>query len=297
MRRSSVLSLLVVVALFGLVPQAFAGETLEADSRVQAEIKLRASDGLVARLDSEGGRVGLEIHGHRQYVEYNVRGKVSESGVEARFGKLGEVSVTFTPERTIETTPPPPGCSGDPWITQAGFFSGTIHFRGERGYVAIDAGRAKGTLGVNPDWHCPRRPAGGDRSRPVEEAEGEGDLATLTARAGDPRRIFSALAIRDSEEGNYTAFVAGTFEHREGMQIVRSAAATARTETFGFDHERGTAAVSPPWPFQGGARYRRDPRGPDRWRGSLRVPLLGAGTLALTGADFNASLEREFPSD
>jgi hypothetical protein len=301
MRRSSALFLLAAVFLLGVVPQALAGTTLGADSRVQVEIDLKAGGGFTAKLDSEGDRVGLEVRGHRQSAEYSVRGKVSESGIEARFGKLGEVSAEFTPTRTIETTPPPPGCSGDPWTTQAGFFSGTIRFRGERGYVEIDAGQARGTLGVNPDWHCSRRPARAasraDRSRPVEEAEGEGDLATLVARAADPRRVFGALAVRDSEAGDYTAFIAGTIDRREGMRIVRSAAATARTGTFSFDHGRGTAAVSPPWPFQGSASFRRDPHGPDRWRGSLRVPLLGAGVVALAGPGFRVGLKRDFPSE
>lgn len=301
MRRPPVLFLLATVALLGAASPALAGTTLRADSRVRVEINLEASDGLAAKLDNEADLVRLEVRGHRQYAEYRVHGAVSERGIEARFGKFGEVSVEFEPIRTTESTQPPPGCSGDPWTTQVGFFSGTIQFRGERGYVEIDVGRARGTMGAHPDWQCSRRPARvaarADRHPPEEEAEGEGDLATLVARAGDPRRIFSAFAARDSEQGDFTAFVAGLIERREGMRIVRSAAAVARPTTFSFDHERGTAAVSPPWPFQGSATYRRDPHGPDRWRGSLRVPLLGAGTLALSGADFSAALKRDFPGD
>jgi hypothetical protein len=297
MRRSSVLSLLLLVGLLAAAPAA--AKPPPDPAHPEVEIPLAADHGLSARIENDGHRVHLTVSGHRQYVEYAVDGAVSETAVEARFGKLGEVSVEFTPTRTIDISKVPPQCDGDPWTTKAGFFSGTIRFRGERGYVEIEAARTKGTVRVTPSWRCSRRSARpADRAgRAAEEAEGEGDVATLSAQARDPRRAFSALAVHDSEEGNYTVFVAGAVDRLEGMRIVRAAAATARAATFAFDHERGTAAVSPPWPFEGSASFRRDPHGPDLWRGSLRVPLLGAGVLALTGADFSASLKRDFPSD
>jgi hypothetical protein len=296
MRRSSVLSLLLLVGLLAAAPAAAKPPPDPAHPRV--EIRLAADHGLSARIENQGHRLYLRVFGHRQHVEYAVDGAVSETAVEARFGKLGEVSVEFTPTKTVNTTGPPKRCSGEPWTTKAGFFSGTIRFRGERGYVEIEARRTKGTVEASPNWRCPYGSpfaTAGNAARGLEELEPEGDLATLSARAGDPRRGFAALAVRDPEEGSYTAFAAALFERREGMRIVRGVGATARAGTFRFDHERGTATVSPPWPFQGSASFRRDPDGPDRWRGSLRVSLLGAGTLALTGADFSAGLKRDFP--
>lgn len=300
MRRSSVLSLLPLIGLLAAAPAAAAAAKPPPDpAHPRVEIPLAADHGLSARIVNQGHRLYLRLFGHRQHVEYAVDGAVSETAVEARFGELGEISVEFTPTRTINTTGPPKRCSGKPWTTKSGFFSGTISFRGERGYVEIEAKRTKGTVEVSPNWHCPYgAPSSSPRdaaARGFEELEPEGDLASLSAQAGDPRRGFVALAVRDPEEGNYTAFGAVIVERREGMRIVRGAAATARTGTFRFDHERGTATVSPPWPFQGSASFRRDPRGPDRWRGSLRVPLLGTRVLALTGADFSAGLKRDFP--
>jgi hypothetical protein len=293
MRRSSVLFPLLI-GLLAAAPAAAKPAPDPAHPRVA--IPLAANHGFSARIESQGHRVYLRISGHRQYAEYAVDGMVSETTVEARFGDRGEIAVEFTPTRTLNTTRPPRGCVGDPWTAKAGFFSGTVSFHGERGYVEIEAQRLKGTVEVSPNWRCPGglRPAA---ARSFEELEPEGDIATLTARAGDPRRAFAALAIRDPEEGNYTVFAAAMVEHREGMRIVRNTAAVARTATFSFDHEHGTATVSPPWPFQGSASFRRDPHGPDRWRGSLRAPLLGVGALALTGADFTAGLKRDFPSD
>jgi hypothetical protein len=300
MRRSSVLSLFLAIGLLTAVPAAAKPASDPAHPRVK--IALAADHGLSARIVNNGHRVHLRISGHRQYAEYAVDGAVSATAVEARFGDRGEIAVEFSPTRTLETTKPPRGCVGEPWTTKAGFFSGTIRFRGERGFVKIEARRTKGTVEVTPSWACRRgapfaSASNAAAARGFEELEPEGDVATLAARAGDPRRGFAALAVRDPEEGNYTVFAAAKFEHREGMRIVRNTAAAARTATFRFDHERGTAVVSPPWPFQGSASFRRDPHGPDRWRGSLRVPLLGAGVLALTGADFTASLRRDFPSD
>lgn len=299
MRRLSVLVLLLVTAPLAASAQTAAAAP-EGPSQIETVIHLRAGGGLHATLFGEGRWVRLDLFGHRQYVEYTVAGKTSTTGVEARFGKLGEVVVEFTPTRTTEAVKPPPECRGEPWTTRAGFFTGTIRFRGEGGYVEIAAERAKGTVRAMPDWRCSSRPSGlpPRPDRGAAEVEREGDLATLVARGpGKPSRAFGAYAIRDPEEGNYTFFGASTQERQEGMKIVRSTGGAARASSFRFDHARGTATVSPPWPFSGRASFRRTTHGPDLWRGDLRVPLLGAGTVVLTGPGFTAALKRDFPSD
>lgn len=47
--------------------------------------------------------------GHNQYVSYQVKGELSPSGLVAKFGSLGEVSVTFSPTKTISSQQPPKG--------------------------------------------------------------------------------------------------------------------------------------------------------------------------------------------
>jgi hypothetical protein len=290
MRCLPVLSALALSALVA-ASQLAMGASLPPDPvHPRLEIKLQASDGFSASLENDGNRVTLTVHRHRQYAQYTARGKVSENEVEARFGKLGEVSVAFQPTRTVESTGPYPGCKGDPWETRAGVFAGTIHFRGERGYVEIDVRQAKGKVEVTPNWKCTYR-------RAFEEGEEEGVVATLIARQPNLQRYFATYAARDPGEGNFTYFAGGAIERREGVRIARTTVTTARASTFTFSHERGRAAVSPPWPFRGSATFRRPENGPAIWRGSLRVPLLGADVVALTGKGFLTTLRRDFPSD
>jgi hypothetical protein len=298
MRRFSALLALLLVALFAAAQPALAAGPAAPD-HARVTISLKASDGLSARLENDDDRVTLTVTGHRQYVSYDVRGEVSSEGVEARFGELGEISVGFRPTRTLESTGPFSGCQGEPWTTKRGLFTGTIRFQGERGYVEVESTRARGTMELTPEWKCRegRRPGPAAAASRDFEADEEGDVATLTASLADPRRLFGAFAIRDPLHRDYTLFSAAAVEPGEGMRIVRGAYATSRSPAFLFDHERGTAAISPPAPFRGGASFRRDPHGRDIWGGTLRVPLLGADTVALTGPRFEAGLRRDFPGD
>jgi hypothetical protein len=296
------LALLVAVGALLLASQVAVGTSVAAPpdtTHASVELELKASNGLSARLEGEGDRVELTVLGRRQSVSYTVRGSVTEAGIEARFGKLGRISVEFRPTRTLETTKPSPECEGPPWSTKAGFFSGVIEFAGERGYVRIDSARARGKLRVNPDWKCDyrRRAAARRDLGEIRAREEEGDVATLDAYASQRSRFFRAFAVRDPKYRDYTYFYGGTVQRRQGVRIVRAAFASARSASFAFDHERGTAAISPPWPFRGSATFGRARSGANAWTGSLSVPLLGAAPVALTGARFDAKLVRSFPSE
>jgi hypothetical protein len=303
MRRAPI-TLLIAVAGLLLAGQVTVGARAPAGQggpHTTVEFKLKANNGLSARLGGIGNRIDLTIVGHRQSVYYAVHGKVSEQGVEARFGKLGQISVTFRPTRTVDSTAPPPECTGDPWTTEKGVFEGTIRFSGERDYVKIDSAEAHGEQRATPQWKCPpnRHPAEPPppsvESRP--RAAEEGDVATLDAKLPGTQLRFRALAVRYPKRGDYTVFYGGEGESREGMQIWRIASCTARSSTFVFDHAQGTATVSPPWPFRGSASFRRDRGGSNAWTGSLSVPLLGAAPVALAGRRFDARLVRDFPGD
>lgn len=56
------------------------------------------------------------------------------------------------------------------------------------------------------------------------------------------------------------------------------------------DPESGTVHLDPPAPFQGSAELRHLRHERPVWRGSLRVPVLGGGTLHLTGGRFKVSM-------
>lgn len=255
--------------------------------------------GFFFKLENDSGdaedQLTLRVTGRRQLVDYMVHARVTESGIEAKLGKLGEISLAFEPTETrIGATPE--RCEGAPRRHMKGVYVGTLRFRGERGYVEVERGRIEGGVHVIPPRYCPP-PEGARRVQPTSRRaarEGE-DLAVLSAgvRRGRQRTAFAVLASRRPEESS-TSFIAGALDVREGVRIVHYAVARARASTFRFDLGAGTAAVKPPYPFQGWARFRRGPHGHNSWRGSLRVQMLGIGFVDLVGARFQAKITNEY---
>src|SRR4029077_13550519 len=88
-------------------------------------------------------------------VSYSAQASVVEEGLMVRFGRLGLIDTVFTPTTTLSSTEPGEGCTGKPRTLREGVFSGTIEFRGERGYVRIDASQAAGSMSVISPWECP----------------------------------------------------------------------------------------------------------------------------------------------
>ena len=301
MRRARLTLTLAAAAalLLAVAAPAAPAATATSDTHVSVHFKLRANNGLAARVENSESEVTLTIAGRHRVVEYAVKGTVSEEAVEAQFGGLGRIQVEFQPTRTLESSSPPPECEGEPWTTQAGVFVGTIEFSGPHRYATIDQTRAKGTMRVTPDWDChgPRHPIVVHPSA-ASKAATEGDEATLSAVEGAHRRFFIALATRGSKGGSYTLLLGGTARRQGSMRILSAAVIAARSPTFVFDHASGTATVSPPPPFSGDATFERRPGGSSTWKGSLRVNLLDSQRpVALTGPGFRASLVREFPGD
>jgi hypothetical protein len=306
MRRTPVLVFALVTTLLLVIPgqaadASRAATTSRPDPDVSIEFDLGAGQGLSAHLETFLDDVTLTISGHHQYVSYQVKGELSTSGLVAKFGELGEVSVAFSPTKTISSEQPPKGCKDEARTDREGIFSGTIKLIGEREYVRLDATKATGQMVVTPHWHCR---SGGDKNvvpppptvthRASAEKEG---VATLKASNRRSRGGFSAAAVRGPKGRNYTFFAGGLSEHRESMKILRLAALSAPTPTFLFNHAKGTASVHPPLPFSGSASFKRRRKGPPAWSGSLQVALLGADPIALTGPGFRASLVRDFPGD
>jgi hypothetical protein len=269
---------------------------------VTVELELPASDGLEAHLEtSEKEMVTLEIgdgDGDRS-VTYEVKGEVSAAGLKVRFGRLGHIDVGFTPTRTLNSTEPSEGCTGEPRTLREGVFSGTIDFRGERDYVRISASEAAGSMSVISQWECPEEPtpfATVSRLLAGNPAR-EGRSASLHAGKLRCNCDFSAGTHRRSNGPWRSIFYGARAELREGMEILRLTVAHGGGSAFVFDHEAGTATVRPPRPFTGRAVFRRRPDAPDLWRSTIRVPLLGALPLKTDGPGFEAGLYPEYHFD
>lgn len=294
---------IAIVALLAAAPVA-AAPTASPESRtiVSPEFELAGNHGFRAYVDTYDGGITLGIYRGAYFAAYEVRGEITEAGLKAQFGQLGSIDVAFEPTKTLNTSNPPKECEGEPWTRREGFFVGTIEFTGERDYVRIEAGRAKGEMSVTSEWQCPRKkgarpPSPPPTSSPRERAEAEEEPATLSAFSRRCRCAFAAFGVRDSHGRGVSFFSGSQFENREGMKIGRGTFAKTGASAFVFDHEAGTARVDPPQPFTGTATFKRRPHGRDLWRSTIRVPLLGADPVSFRGRDFRASLRRDFPGD
>lgn len=82
------------------------------------------------------------------------------------------------------------------------------------------------------------------------------------------------------------------------MVVLRSATAFTRIATaFDFDAQLETATLRPPQPFQGEAGFQRESNGKTVWTGSISVPILGGGRIALGGHDVVANMVRGIPPE
>jgi hypothetical protein len=290
------------------------GATAVAATEVQApyaKFALDANHGLRAFVEASEGDVALELNRKHYSVTYKVAAEVTDTGLKAKFGKLGLIDVAFQPTKTLRTEEPPNGCEGEPSTHRKGLFVGTIEFTGEREFVRIESTQAEGRMSVyrESEWKCPHKtrsthgegpppPTSVDvRARSIARKE----PATLSALSRRCLCYFLALAEHDRKGRGPTYFYGAKLEHREGMEISRVTYAgigtRVGTSSFVFDHEAGTATVRPPRPFSGHATFERRRNGRDRWQSTIRVPVLGAAPLSISGQDFRARLVRDLPGD
>jgi hypothetical protein len=301
MPRLSLFVLAIAAALLLPSVSAFAASP-KTGTTVTVGLELQASNGLRAKLETANDEmVTLEIgrKGLRDSylgVIYEVQGKVTEAGLKARFGRLGQIDVTFTPSRTLDSTEPSEGCAGAPRTLREGVFTGTIDFTGEREYVRIE-GPAEGWMSVIPEWQCP------DIEEPMPFAGASGPLALGSRKKGEAATLYAgsrrcaclfAAAVHRRSRGGRSLFYLMQEERHEGMEITRATRAKGGSTAVDFDHEAGTANVNPPPPFSGHASFRARPHGRDLWRSTIRAPLLGVGSVSLFGPGFGAIL---YPED
>jgi hypothetical protein len=132
----------------------------------------------------------------------------------------------------------------------------------------------------------------------TRERSGTEKWPTTLAAISRPCHCYFAVIAEQHERGRGpTYFFGAKTEHREEMEITRVTEAAAPASSFVFDHEAGTATVRPPQPFSGHATFKRRRNGRDLWQSTIRVPVLGAAPLSISGQDFRARLVRDLPGD
>jgi hypothetical protein len=300
MRRATTL-VLAVTAVLAPAATATAGQQTTGPT-----FDLPASNGFTARVERDiNHRITLWIGNRNQINGYTVPAKSTPDHLEARFGKLGRISFDFKPTRTVRVTPPPAGCRGGPERLVEGVFTGSAHFHGERGYTTIDAARVKGQEEYLPELTCSFRAGrvSGREHRPPSpfsgldklERESEiGHVAVLQAKGNQHELAAIATSPPKAQAKSAAYFFAAVEERRKHLRISRVAAVKAPPAAFTFDHEAGTATLTPPAPFTGTATFQRTGKEAKTWTGSLAVSLLGAAPIRLAGPKFESSLAPDF---
>jgi hypothetical protein len=266
-----------------------------------AEFTLRGSNGykITVSADPEGrsDEVKLSAAGRLGSAEYTAQGKVTPTTIEARFGRLGSVSVRFEPSGRERNVRIPRKCMKErPRVvtSRLGRFVGTIKFRGERGYTEVSAHSAQGGIG-DPLADTPNRHPRCDFHESEAERELELESVSLHGSPPDGRIQFSALRlfgnfpqllasnVPQPPKGNRYLFLVLVGEKAGPVSIIRSAGALGESQDFSFDESLTSATVHPPFPFTGTGSFLRNADGSTNWTGTLAVPLPGLGTVLLTG--------------
>jgi hypothetical protein len=212
---------------------------------------------------------------------YIARADTRGGKVTARIGDLGSISMSFRPsgpERLDQRD-----CDSRLTRARPGSFVGTLRFRGEGGYVKLNAHRLQGGELRHGDA-C--NPAG---ARRLEE-RGRFERLTASYRRGLDATYLWALA--PSSGGSYYSVY--TESGGIGYAVEREAFAAAPSRAFATDDSLSFADLTPPSPFSGTGSLRRAADGAPRWTGSLAVNFPGAPNFPLTGPLFKTRLTRSW---
>jgi len=204
-------------------------------------------------------------------------------GIHATFPGLGKVSLRFLPSDKVERRPP--FCEGRASIQRFGVFRGIIRFEGELGYTRVVSSGGRGHTYRSFREVCK------DSGHAVptrgyflsSEARSQGRTVSFTA--------FRSFAEWPSDDE--TTYSANLLERRRGMIILRNAFARAPASSLSIEgaaNRPNSATVAPSAPFSGTASFLVPPGAPAEWTGTLAVDLPGAGTVPLTGPQFESQL-------
>ncbi len=149
--RSKLLAGVLAAWTILYAPTASAAEP-EPTNALPRAFELRATNGYRAYVlagGEEDGRAGMVLglgnrHGD---VDYSAPAHLTETTMEAKFGKLGEIDVHAVPAGHPTIYDPRCGSGGKKQMIESGRWEGTIRFRGEEGFAAIAATGAASDVG------------------------------------------------------------------------------------------------------------------------------------------------------
>lgn len=221
--------------------------------------------------------VRLTVSRGPRSTSYSVAGLISKRRVQARLGSMGGIDLRFDPNGRTRRSKMP-RCTGGKLTHRRGVWEGNLKFRGEKGYTNINRFRVPGEVVSRPSLTC---------QVPNPSPLPPGTTSLFADRGSLPIGLsFSALKRRRTSRASFTALK--TEVRQRKIAITRTAIATGSAGSFTYNNQATRATVTPPGPFAGRGQFNSNAR--RKWTGTLRVSLLGAGTVDLTGRGISASL-------
>jgi hypothetical protein len=257
------------------------------------QFSLAASNGYTLQVKTEGTQSLVSLwRGTREFATtYHVGDTVEGSAIDADLGPRGRIHVQFQPSGRLVTVR-----AGNPECRlprRLGTFTGTISFRGEEDYAAVDAFSAPGSVGPSPRAGCrgakisstslPRL-----ERRSIERVWTVSDAILMSRSPSSPKPSSSTLLLA-SAEGRTAQCLAYRIEAAgPKLTISRRAGVTGARSGFTYTQSLGSATIAPPEPFSGAATYsaRRH-----RLSGDLAVEFPGLPPQPLTGPTFEARID------
>lgn len=274
--------------------------------------KLPNSHGYSVSLASEDHRhVELKASKGLQIITYSVIGRATSKGLDADFGRFGQVSLSFhaTQRKTDSSSQL---CPGKPAVHEVGTMRGSVRFAGANGLPTVSVTKVRAEATHSFRQVCDFGNLGGDESNtpgttkphphPHEPAARLMQrLAHVRLAADEPELgVAGLVAQRRTNTGQlrFAAFtasellaiaIASAQETVGRVHIVRNTFAIAGPQVLKLSQPGASplmARFKGPKPFAGRAEYVKAP-GEESWSGSLRAPIVGRGTVSLTGSDFH----------
>jgi hypothetical protein len=259
------------------------------------QFQLEAKGGYTVAVVGLGESVGVVVERGPGLAAsaYVVRGTATRGRLQASFGRFGRLSMRFKPAVDPGQADPHRGChGGHRFLVRRGEYVGQFRFRGEGGYVTVNAHRAKGAVKeVAPrcaEISSPLRLA--ERAVKITPPAHDSSEHAILAAAWHHGISSAEFLVFESKPGR-NDYIVETETSRGRMAIIRAAILFGAGGKFSHDDALTSARVAPPPPFHGAGTYLAAPDGTKTWQGSLSVSLPGVGRLPLTGPPFEVELE------
>ncbi len=262
-----------------------------------------------------------DISGPYSSTTYVTRGSVSSHRLQATFGSLGSISMRFQPSPNKTWRKPNRRCKGSGrFLSIKGTWHGSLHFRGEGGYLKLNAKQAKGVV----NREAPQCESQGRARVPraAGPAAGPPDPAAVLARPSSAAPSSRPASLRHGVEPSQESFFGEEVPYLEAgwrhavhgadffvgadsdqshfifsaeeslgsLAIFRYAQADADSHRFRVNRALTHADVRAPKPFRGQAHFGAAPDGSATWSGTLTVSVPGEPRRRLTGGPFEPKL-------